>query len=82
MYLIFDSVNNLDGPQNRGWLKFGTVEGYHLIMAEVLVKAAYVVFAVKDFHIYDAKHCDICSCKHCSQPGLILSAVNSFQLIL
>ena len=46
MYLIFDSVNNLDGPQNRGWLKFDTVEGYHHIMAELLVKNSYAVFAV------------------------------------
>ena len=64
MYLIFDSVSNLDGPQNRGWLKFGTVEGYHHIMVELLVETAYVVFAVKDFHINDNKHCDICLRKH------------------
>ena len=64
LYLVFDSVNNLDGPQNTGWLKFGTVEGYHHILAELLVKTAEAVSAVKDFHIYDTKHCNICSYKH------------------
>ena len=64
MYLIFDGVNNLDRPQNRGWLKFGTVQGYHHIIAELIVKTAYAVFAVKDFQIYGTRHCDICSCKH------------------
>ena len=43
MYLIFDSVNNLDGSQNTGWLKFGTFQGY-LHMAELLVKIGYAVF--------------------------------------
>ena len=52
MYLIFDSVNNLDGSQNSGWLKFGTAQGYHH-MAELIDKTAYAAFAVKDFHIYD-----------------------------
>ena len=43
MYLIFDGVNNMDESQNTGWLKFGTVQGYHH-MAELLVKMAYDVF--------------------------------------
>ena len=36
-YLVFDSVNNLDGSQNTGWLKFGAIQGYNH-MAELLVK--------------------------------------------
>ena len=52
MCLTFYSANNLDGSQNRNWLKFGTVQGYYHIM-ELLVKTAHAVFAVKSFHIYD-----------------------------
>ena len=103
MYLIFDSVNKLDGSQSRGWLKFGTVQGYHHIV-ELLVKTAYAVFAAKDFHIYDKSilisvHANSIDSIYAdlgglvvwylkrwpgfnSQPGLILSAVNSFQLII
>ena len=43
MYLVFDIVNNLDGSQNTGWLKFGTFHGY-TNMAELLVKITYTVF--------------------------------------
>ena len=75
MYLIFDSVKNLDGPQNRGWLKFGTVQGYHHITTELLVKIAYAIFAVNDFHIYDTKHCDICSYKHYWQLSMQILVV-------
>ena len=38
-----ESVNNLDGSQNIGWLKIGTFEGYRQ-MAELLVKIPYTVF--------------------------------------
>ena len=37
MYLVFDSANNLDGSQNTGWLKFGSIQGYNHV-AELLVK--------------------------------------------
>ena len=43
MYVVFDSVNNLDGSQNTGWLKFGTFQGYNHI-AELLAKIEFVVF--------------------------------------
>ena len=48
-YLVFDSVNNLDGSQNTGWLKFGAIQGYNH-MAELLVKSTQIS-AVKGFHI-------------------------------
>ena len=40
MYLIFDSVNNLDGSRNTVWLKFVTFQGY-CHMAELPVKISY-----------------------------------------
>ena len=43
MYLIFDSVNNLDRSQKTVWSKFGTVQSYHH-MAELLLKIAYAIF--------------------------------------
>ena len=45
MYVVFDSVNNLDGFQDpkTDCLKFGSFQGYHH-MAVLLVKIAYTVF--------------------------------------
>ena len=43
MYVVFDSVNNLDGSQNTGWLKFDTFQGYNHI-TELLAKIEFVVF--------------------------------------
>ena len=41
MHVVFDSLNNLDGPKT-GCLKFGKFHGYHH-MAELLAKIAYTV---------------------------------------
>ena len=43
MYLVLDSVNNLDGSQNTGWLKFGTIQVFDY-MAKLLVKIIYTIF--------------------------------------
>ena len=42
MFLIFDSVKIVEGPQNTGWLKVGTFSGYRHI-AELIVKIAYML---------------------------------------
>ena len=61
MYFIFDSVNKLDGSKNRGWLKSGTVQGYHH-MAELLFKTICCLCSKRFSYIW-YKHSDICSCK-------------------
>ena len=49
MYLIFDSVNKLDGsPKKKNLVQFRVIitwQNYFL--------KPYTVFTVKDFHIYD-----------------------------
>ena len=55
--------------KNTGWLKFGTVQGYHS-MEELLVKIVYAVLQLKVELLCCErcsymwfKHSDICSCK-------------------